>query len=657
MREYARFSDAPIGPALIAGDAGLTLTTTSDALSLSRTARGTVSHSGGSHGVEFVFWGDGPLAAAIGLLQASASLSSALGAGAGSIGWRLATGEIYLDGVEVDDGLPIPVKGEVVAVHFYEAPGFNFRADFYHGSVLVSTIDLPPAATWYFGVSMASTLAGDLTCAVNAGQWPVLTAAGQAAWQPPAPSVLTVRLSDWHWMTAPDDDAENERFEGVLDSAGMDTLSAVGFWPWADSVAPRAGSAQFTVRDRVDLLAPIEGAADVRVSVKQADYDGTYGDAAAVARFVLDAIEVVDDGTRLVRLRDAHDALDEPINRGVFLPYVTALAWQQQPVVIGAVASVPLLAANSDGTVGFLADAPLAHVDVVLDRGDALETGTWSIAPGNQQLLLESPPLGPVLADVSSIGAAMTPAPLEDALHQVYSRVGHGAWSSTDAAEIDADTGYAGIGFYVGGGAMSARDARDTILANYGASCYQAPDGVLRIARLIDPDSATATAELSPARLVDDLTWLPDTAPSLSRRMGYRPNAARMDASDFVTDLVDVPIARRAELMRPYRGLVYSAVPLAARYAAAERRNPFLSMFWRQEDAQAEIDRICSLYAVERRFYLWRNAGDVALQLHPGQVVHLTYPLHGLDAGRNMLVVSVQGNRSTGRFTIKLWGA
>lgn len=656
-REYARFASIPIGPSLAATDGGLTLTTLSAGLNVQRTARANVPHSSGSRGVEFVFWGDDPLIAAIGLVQASASLSMFAGGDSGSVGWRFDTGRVSLDGVQQVLGLTAPSKGQVVGVHFREVPGASQYVDFYRDTTLVHSQLLPYGASWYFAVSMGSTLAGGLVCAVNAGQWPVLTNAGQAGWRPGAAGVTTVRLADRHWLTAATDTPPHARYEGLIAASGIDSLSAIGFWPWQDAVSPRGGSAQFTAYDAHTLLDPLDGASDVHVRVLHADPNGTHAASESLGRYILDSIQCVDDGSSLVRLRDPHDMLDEPINRGVFLPYITALAWQPQPLVIGAVASVPLLAANSDGTVGFLCDAPLAHVSTVLDRGDALETGTWSIAPGNQQLLLESPPLGPVVADVSSIGSPMSPATLAQTLHHVFSRVGCSAWSSTDAATIDSTTGYAGIGFYVGGGVRSAREARDAILSTYGAACYQAADGVLRFTRLIDPDSVSETAVLSQADLGEDLTWVTDTAPNLTRRMAYRPNAARMSASDFVTDLVDVPMSRRAELMQPYRGIAYSAVPLAARYAAAERREPFVSMFWAEDDAQREIDRICGLYSVDRRFYSWRSLGAFTPLLVPGQIVRVTYPRYGLAGGRNLMVASVQRNSSTGRQSIRLWGA
>lgn len=660
-RVFDRFNATTIGPGLVVTDGGLLLTTNANTLDLSRAARGNIFHSDGPRGVEFTFYGDAALVACVGVVQASVSLSAAVGASAGSIGWRLDTGQIRRNGLVEAAGLPAVTKGQVVGLILRESPGFAFNAEFYlDGELVISlAVGTVPGLSWAFAVSISAAVAGELTAAVNAGQWPARGDAAYIGWRPAFVTPAPVRIADEHWLSAPADVPANTRYEGRLSTAGIDLVQTIGFWPWQDSSAPRSAAAALNVHDPDGLLDTVDVDGELRVHVRRSLSGGSLAAAVDVGRFVLDGIEVVGDDLKRVRLRDAHDDLDEPLNPGVFLPNIAALAWQPQPVALGAVCSVPLLAANNDGTVGFLSDAPLIDVSAVLDRGDALEEGTWSLAPGAQQLLLESPPLGPVVADISSIGTAMAPATLEQMLHLVFSRVRKASWSAADAIDIDTATGYGGIGYYAGG-VVSARQARDTILASYCASSWQDNTGLLRCARLIAPESIAPQLELSRAMLGDDLTWTYDSAPNLTRRMGYRPNAAPMSASDFVTDLVDVPMSRRIELMRPYRGLVYSAVPMHARYSAAERRDPFPSLFYMQADAQAEIDHVCGLYSVERRFYSWRSVGDyddTLLTLMPGQIVNVTYDRYGLSAGRNLLVVSVQRNPSTRRLSLRLWGA
>jgi hypothetical protein len=377
--------------------------------------------------------------------------------------------------------------------------------------------------------------------------------------------------------------------------------------------------------------------------------------ASAVARFALDRIEASDDMRKTLFLRDAHDDLDEPVARGVFLPSVPALAWQPQPVVIGAVASVPCLRANSDGSVLWLADTALAEVAAVYDRGDVMEPSTVAWAPGpQQQLTCTQPTIGPVLADVSSIGAGMAPATLVQTLEALLRRIGKGSWSREDAQAIDTATGYAGIGFYDDGSA-TIREALAALLPSWGAWLWQDAAGLLRFARVADPSAGTLAFDLDASHFGEAIVARSDDAPNLSRRMLYRPNARVMQAGEFVTDLVDVPPSLREQMGQSHRGQVYAAAPLAPRYAHADAAAPKRSHLWREQDAQAEIDRVCALYAVPRSLYLVRVEG-MDTPPRPGQVGRITYARHGLSNGKRVLVRRVEHVPATGTVTLTLWG-
>jgi len=642
-RSYARFAASPIGPLLLASDGGLTLTTDTDGADLQRTAVGTVAQTAGTHGAEFTFWGDADLQAVIGVVQSGASLSKMVGGDAAGIGWRLDTGRVYVGNSIVASGLAAVAKGDTVGVRLLLDSG---KVEFYKGDVLVHSRAIAPGHAWRFAASLAAPEAATLWAAVNAGQWQAAGPAGAAGWSP-APAVVPVaRLADREHL-----DDQHRRWEGVIDTGGISTVAALGFWPWGGGEPIQGTAAQLTVQDVgvLDSLAA-QDVAGVPVAVRLA----VGGVPVDVARFALDRIETLDDGRKALHLRDAHDDLDEPANPGQFLPAISALAWRTQPMVIGAVASIPYLGANSDGSVGWLADAPLAHVSAVLDRGDPMEPGTWSLASDGQQILVEQPPVGPVVVDASSIGPGMQPASLQEALHELFDRIGKAAWSSADAAAIDTATGYAGIGFYAGD-RVTVREALAAILPSYGAWWWQDADGTLRFARVVDPETVAPAFELDGAELADDLVRIPDEAPNLSRRMAYQPNARVLGAGELVTDLVDVPVWRRNELTSPWRGQAYSGVALSPRYAHADSNPPLVSVFWRPQDAQAEINRVCSLYAQARAFYQVRLI-DLDLAPKPGQVCRLTYPRYGLEAGRRVLVRSVERNPVTGEVAMTLWG-
>lgn len=657
-KSYARFASSPIGAGLAALDDGLSVATTAAAADLARTARGTTAHNTGTRGVEFAVVGEAALLGAVGLVQAGASLSVMVGADAQGIGWRLDTGQVFSGNVLLASGLPAVAKGEIVGIRLRTADN---AIDFYKAGTLVHSRALPVAgASWFFAVSLGSANAGELSALVNAGQWLPAGPAALAAWPLPEPPVPTLRVADLDYLAAATDNAPNARYEGIVDAAEFLTQSGLHFWAWGRTAPPGSNVARIGLIDGDGALDGLTQAdwSSALVTVRMAAPGGTVAAATTLGRYRCTGLIVERDTRKALTLDSPHDDLDDPLHRVVFPPSIPSLAWNPLPVVIGAVASVPVLPVNNDGSVGWVSDRRV-YVETVYDRGDALEPGTWEMDPSGQQILFASPPLGPVTCDCSSIGPGMQPATLHQALADIFARIGKAAWSSADAAAIDAATGYAGIGYYSGSGSpTSVRQALAKILASYGAWWYEGADGVLRFVRLLDP-AAVAEGQLAfdihDSELAVDPVIFPDDAELLTRRMAYRPNAFIHDAGDLVTDLVDLPPARRLELMRETRGQVFSARPLPAQYAHADVQAPFVSCLWREVDAQAEIDRACALYATPRVRYGWR-IGASGLTLLPGQVGRIRSERYGLQAGKKVVVAQATRNPATGDLSLVLWG-
>lgn len=651
---FARFASAPIGPSMAVRDGGLTLITTANGIDGARNARSDVAHSTGVRGAEFVVWGDADVFGDIGVVLAGSSYNGAVGAV--GVGWALHGGTVWVNGVQVASGLPAVAKGDVLGVRV-SLDGGSPTIAFYKGSALVHARALAAGGSWHFAVTIAPPTAGGLVCAVNAGQWQAAGPAAEVGWPAIASSQASTRLADYDYLSAGSDSPAHARFEGVI-MDGIMTAAELGFWPWGGEMPSNSASASCRVLDADGALDSFAGE-DLRgvpVRVRLGDEAGTVAAASDVARFVLDRVEVEGEAGKTLILRDAHNDLDQPLSRGVFLPNIPGLAWKPLPVVIGAVASVPGLSTNTDGTAIYLSGRPLASVDVVMDRGDIMEGGTFAVSPNGQQLEMNSPPVGPVVADVSSIAAGPTPATLVQALTAIFAAIGKGSWSSADAAAIDAATGYAGVGYYDPEG-RTVREALAAILPSYGAWWWQDSDGVLRFSRVIAPESYVGLPafELTRVDAVDDVVSVPDMAPNLTRRMAYRLNAQALGPSDLVTDMVDLPQARRDELTGFWRGQVYGAGTLAARYQHADSADPFLSCFWRAQDAQAELDRVLAIYAVPRALYHWRVI-DPELAPKPGQVGLITHPRFGLAGGKRVLVRGVVRNPVTGDTTLTLWG-
>lgn len=651
---FGRFAALPIGPLLAARDGGLTLATTA-AAEIHHMARSDLALDHGTFGAEFAVWGDDPMAAVVGVATAGASLTTFPGGDAAGIGWNLGAGTVLFNGGPVAAGLPVLAKGEIAGV--LVEVGAPTRLKLYRNGVLVHQRDIGLTGPLHFAASLAATEAGGLCMAVNAGQWGASSPAAQVGWRLPAASPAVARLADADWLTAPGDSPANARFEGVL-ADGITLISEINFWPWGGEPVSQTSAAECQALDADGILddLALSGASGAPVRVRVGPADGMLADAQAAYRFSLDRIEINDDGTKGIYFRDAHDDLDEVINRSVFLPNIPGLAWKPQPVLIGAVASVPAMGANSDATAMFVADSRI-YTDTVLDRGDAMEAGTFSLSPDGQQLLMRSPPVMPVVTDASSVGPGPAPATLQQALADIMGRLGKAAWSGADCAAIDAATGYAGVGYYAGT-AITGRDAMNAILPSYGVGCYQDADGALRFVQVAAPEewAGELAFDLAGGDLAEDLLAVPDDAPNLTRRMAYRPNAQALGASDLVTDVVDVPQWRRDELMGLFRAQVYGAGAMHPHYRRADGADPVLSLFWDGADAQAEIDRVVAMYRVQRFFYRVSVQGDQELAPQPGQVGRIAYSRYGLEAGKQVLVRRVERNPATGDVVLTLWG-
>lgn len=649
---FARFSPAPIGPGLLAHNNGLLVV--ADAGDINRTARldiGKPADVDVQAGSEFVFFGEDPLQAVVGVITQSASLSTFVGGDAQGVGWRLDTGQIFSGNGILASGLPAVAKGEIVGIRIDAG---TLRC--YVGQTLVHSRPLP-AGTWFPAISMAAAEAGGLSCVVNSGQWQRATPAG--VWQAAPPAPVTLRVADANWLSSTGDDPSNARYEGVIDDAGLDVYDTLYFWPWGASpnAASTASVRLLDPEGRLDDL--LDGdIAGQPVLIRSATQ--VLADALPIGRYVVASAEVESDSRKSLTLADAHEDLAQPLGRAVFLPNLPELAWQPQPVVIGAVANAPAYPLNADASVLYLADRPLQAVSVVRDRGDEMEPGTWQLAADGQQLLMQSPSIGPVACDVSSIGsdaAGPKPATLQQFLAECFRRLGKSAWSTADAAAIDAATGYAGIGF--ASTTATCWQAITAALASYGAWVWRDGSGVLRFSRVVAPEAALASnvaAEIHGEQLLRDAIRVDDRAPALSRRMAYRPNAYVHGVSDLVTDLVDVPPALRHRLQAPYWGQVYSDAAISPLYRHADTAEPMVSLFWRESDAAAELQRVLAMYAVART--TWRvELRDRSLDLQPGQVVRARYGRYAsLADGPQLLVRSRQRNAITGDTTLHLWG-
>jgi len=183
-RTFATFSSTPIGPDLAARDGGLTLTTLGNGAPGS--ARSNIANATGQCGVEFVSWGEDAQSAIIGICTPASSLSVPLGHNNSAIGWNLAAGTIKRGNSTLKSGLPAVGKQQIVGIALNRTTN-NIQC--YIGQNKVWEGNLPLTGALHFAASLASTQAGGLVLAVNAGQW--IPASPAAAKQVNSPSRVT----------------------------------------------------------------------------------------------------------------------------------------------------------------------------------------------------------------------------------------------------------------------------------------------------------------------------------------------------------------------------------------------------------------------------------------------------------------------------------
>lgn len=222
-------------------------------------------------------------------------------------------------------------------------------------------------------------------------------------------------------------------------------------------------------------------------------------------------------------------------------------------------------------------------------------------------------------------------------------------WSSSDTEAIDAATGYDGIGYFANE-PTTIRSAIEAALSSYCACAWMDDDGVLRFTRLVKPENEVAEGEITEADMLTEPTVTIDYAPKLSTQMRFRKNWTVLTAEDFVTDYVTVPMSVRSALSSEYQGIAVSAEPLAGTYSAAVNAEPSEVLLDVAADAQAEVDHICDYYSTLRKFYTFTVSAELGIEL--GQIWTLTYPRHGLENGKNLLVSSL--SRRLGEETVKV---
>jgi hypothetical protein len=172
-------------------------------------------------------------------------------------------------------------------------------------------------------------------------------------------------------------------------------------------------------------------------------------------------------------------------------------------------------------------------------------------------------------------------------------------------------------------------------------------------------DSSLVVGTLTEDDIVGYLQPYEDMAEGLTTRIMGGANKDPYAEADFNgISLSDVPTIVRKKLELPYQWTETSSAVLAPRYAAAMNANPLASIFDLPEHGRAEITRVCSLYSVDRAFYVGQYISQLGRpQFEIGQVWNVVYPGLGLENGRQLLLVWIPDEQpSEGLSQLIFWG-
>ena len=190
------------------------------------------------------------------------------------------------------------------------------------------------------------------------------------------------------------------------------------------------------------------------------------------------------------------------------------------------------------------------------------------------------------------------------------------------------------------------------------ADIYVDRSGFVLATQLIAPeDETTVDGTLTENKIQGFLQPIPDLAENLTTRMSGCKNYDPYSESDFANvSQSDVPQLVRKQLEQPFQWTVTANAVLATRYASADNTKPLESQLDLQTDGQKEITRVCALYSVPRNFYVCTVFSPIGTQYDIGDVLLVTYPISGLETGRQLLVVGMTERPTDSTTQLVMWG-
>lgn len=480
---------------------------------------------------------------------------------------------------------------------------------------------------------------------------------------PSSDSIVPYYFSDDGFVTAPDDTPANTYFEPRLVSALNFERQLFSGGRLSGRSVPGAGTLVLNNADGgIDAMTAL--AFDGRRVRVLLGGDGFEYDAfALIFDGTADAIEF-DDESVTVRLRDLQSRFETGIDRASYggtggLDGRAGLKDREKPLTFGRAFHVPAVLVEPATLTYQVHDGPIEDVDAVYDSGLALtkvagtpSAGQFAVTVADGTFVLGASAAGTITADVRGDKAdgvyTETVAGLIRRLAETRSTAPDDIVVDTTAFDAF-DSAYSDpVGLWVAE-AETLAEALDALADSLGAHYGFDRAGRLTIGR-VDPPTVSPVAEFDESQVLA-IERLAVARPVWRQGVEYRRYWQTLDTGSVagaVSEEARADLAEDVRVEADQDTTIRTRHPLAAEGTAT-------TLLTDSASAAAEASRLLSVFGADRvAFRVLLKTQPFALDL--GQTVRLDYPRHGLDAGRNLVVVGMIEDSSSNEITLDLWG-
>lgn len=429
-KRFATFDPANLGPDLSLSNSNQTVTFLTNGDSKNRTARCLYPLSSFTNYVEFLVYaaaGASPTLSgncALGIVDASASLSTFVGGDAHGYGFLPAEGQIWTNNASSVTTSATCALGDIIGMQAIFT-GSSPSLTFFKNGVQIGTINLPASGTWYIAASVGGATGSAMLVFMNAGQQTFQYNAQQSGWWIASPQLSAVNLASEDFMALPTDTIPNDAYDGAINPTAGQSLHinrSVSFWPWRTTTAAVSGAQSYgniTIDDpsaNYDALI-LNDVRDSQITVKRTQVGGSVNSAANLCLGIIDSVIGDGDFNKIISLKDNLAVLDGIFQHALFLPNAdTSIAGKPRPALLGAGRSLPGVLFNSATNAYAISDASMYQLASVRVAGKSLTLSTdYSVSADGTSLILVNPPAGVLTCDASS-GSNAVPASATDIL-------------------------------------------------------------------------------------------------------------------------------------------------------------------------------------------------------------------------------------------------